>query len=261
MAVVFSLKMKDHGILIVSFGTTNKNAEEKSILALEKYIRERYHNSMILHAYTSTIIRKIMKKRGETILSIEEALDILKENGIREVSILPTHLIYGEEYEKIQGMVDKYRLLFEDIRLGAPLLKDAEDIKTIANILHTEYPMEGDECLVLMGHGTEHFCNTVYAAMEYTCHEQGYKNMFVGTIEAYPELDVVIKKVKENNYKKATLIPFMFVAGDHAINDMAGEEETSWVNQLIKNGIETTTVLKGLGEYERIKELYCKHIV
>ena len=123
MAVVFSLKMKDHGILIVSFGTTNKNAEEKSILALEKYIRERYHNSMILHAYTSTIIRKIMKKRGETILSIEEALDILKENGIREVSILPTHLIYGEEYEKIQGMVDKYRLLFEDIRLGAPLLK------------------------------------------------------------------------------------------------------------------------------------------
>ena len=252
--------MKEQGILIVSFGTTNKNAEEKSIIALECYIRERYENCKIIHAYTSSIIRKILKKRGETIYSMEEAFDVFLEEGINKVSVLPTHLIYGEEYEKIQSVVDSYQMKFNQIKLGAPLLKDAQDMKTIANILQTEYPMGEEECLVLMGHGTEHYCNTVYAAMEYTCHEQGSKHMFVGTVEAYPEIDVVIKKVKENNYKKATLIPFMFVAGDHAINDMAGEDERSWVNQMRKHGINAMTVLKGLGEYERIKELYCSHI-
>lgn len=252
--------MNNIGILIVSFGTTNKTAEENSILALDTYIRKIYKNSMIIHAYTSNIIRKILKKRGETIYSIEEALENLKENGIKQVAVLPTHLLYGEEYEKIQTVVHQYRSVFEEIKIGAPLLKDTRDLKTVANVLNEEYPMHDEECLVLMGHGTEHFCNTVYAAMEYICHEQGFKNIFVGTVEAYPELNVVIKKVKENNYKKATIIPFMFVAGDHAINDMAGEDESSWVNQFEQNGIKTTTVLKGLGEYDRIKELYCKHI-
>lgn len=252
--------MKKCGILIVSFGTTNKNAEEKSIKALEDYIQEQYQTCRILHAYTSNIIRKILYKRGEVIYSIEEALDQYVEDGFDEVFVLPTHLIYGDEYEKIQSVVKNYQMKFKEIKLGAPLLKDEQDMKTIAKVLHREYPMEKEECLVLMGHGTEHYCNTVYAAMEYICHEQGFRNIFVGTVEAYPGIDVVLKKVKENNYKKATLIPFMFVAGDHAINDMAGDDEDSWVNKMRLHGIETKVVLKGLGEYESIKELYCSHI-
>lgn len=252
--------MIEQGILVVSFGTSYKEAEENSIDSLESTIRDKFTPIPIYRAYTSRIVRRILEKRGEYVDSTEEALNRMKQDGIKDVFVLPTHLIYGEEYDKIKSIVEEKKGSFSSITLGKPLLGDLDDMKDIAHILHKEYPLTDDECLVLMGHGTKHYANMVYPAMEYICHEQGFNNMFVGTIEAYPDIDIVLKKVINNGYKKAILIPFMFVAGDHAVNDMAGEEEDSWLSIFRNEGIETKVVVKGLGEYEKIRELYCEHI-
>jgi sirohydrochlorin cobaltochelatase len=254
------VKMIEQGILVVSFGTSYKEAEEKSICNVESTIRDKFKPIPVYRAYTSGIVRKIIAKRCEIVDSTNEALIRMKNDGINDVFVLPTHLIYGEEYDKIKSIVQEEKENFKSITLGKPLLGDLDDMKRIAHILNTEYSLTEDECLVLMGHGTKHFANMVYPAMEYICHEQGYKNMYVGTIESYPDIDIVLQKIKNAGKKKATLIPFMFVAGDHAVNDMAGEEEDSWVSRFRKEGIETKVVIKGLGEYEEIRELYCEHI-
>lgn len=253
-------KMIEQGILVVSFGTSYKDAEIKSISNVENTIRDKFKPIPVYRAYTSRIVRKIIAKRGEIVDSTSEALVRMKNNGIKDVFVLPTHLIYGEEYDKIKNIVLEEKENFNNITLGKPLLGDMDDMKKIAHILHKEHPLTDDECLVLMGHGTKHFANMVYPAMEYICHEQGFNNMYVGTIESYPDIDIVLQKVKNAGKKKAILIPFMFVAGDHAVNDMAGEEEDSWLTRFRKEGIETKVVLKGLGEYEEIRDLYSEHI-
>lgn len=252
--------MIDYGILVVSFGTTYKEAEKGSIDSLEEAVRERFCPCPVYRAYTSNVVRRILAKRGENVPDIKTALLEMKENGIKKVFILPTLLIYGEEFEKIKSVAELYQGDFEKIVVAAPLLKDTEDMKEIAHILHKEHPVQEGGCLVFMGHGTRHYTNMVYPAMEYICHEQGMKHIFIGTIEAYPELDVVIQKVKEAGMKKVTLIPFMFVAGDHAINDMAGEED-SWKAAFEKEGFLVKTVVKGLGEYQSIREVYMSHII
>lgn len=252
--------MENQGILVVSFGTSYKEAKEKGISSLEKNIKSKFADTSIYRAYTSNIVRKVLARRGEVVDSVEEALVCMKEDGIKKVFVQPTHLIYGEEYEKIRKAVSFKAHMFDEIKVGEPLLGDTKDMKKIAHILHQEYPIKEDECLVLMGHGTKHFCNTVYAAMEYICHEQGFKNIYMGTVEAYPDVDIVIRKLKADGRKKVTLIPFMLVAGNHAINDMAGDIENSWVNRFRNEGFETKVILKGLGEYKKIRELYCQHI-
>lgn len=251
--------MIDYGILVVSFGTTYKDAEKGSITSLEEAIRERFSPCPVYKAYTSNVVRRILSKRGEIIPDVKTALLEMKKDGIKKVCILPTLIIYGEEFEKIKSVAELYQGEFEKIVVGPPLLKDTDDMKEIAHILHKEHPAEDGECLVLMGHGTRHYTNMVYPAMEYICHEQGMKHIFIGTIEAYPELNVVIQKAKEAGMKKIVLIPFMFVAGDHAINDMAGEED-SWKTEFEKEGFQVKTVVKGLGEYQSIREVYMSHI-
>ena len=255
------INMIEQGILVVSFGTSYKEAEEKSICMVERTIRKKFNPIPVYRAYTSRIVRKILEKRGEIVDSTNDALTRMREDGIKDVFVLPTHLIYGEEYEKIKRIVEEEKGNFNSITIGKPLLGDMEDMKRIAHILHKEYPLSDNECLVLMGHGTKHYANMVYPAMEYICHEQGFQNMYVGTIESYPDINIILHKVKNKGYKKAVLIPFMFVAGDHAVNDMAGEEEDSWLSCFRKEGIETKVVIKGLGEYEMIRELYCEHIL
>lgn len=252
--------MNKQGILVVSFGTTHIEAEEKSILAVEKKIACRYQEAFIYRAYTSGMIRKILAKRATPVLAIDEALAQMEKDGVTDVFVQPTHLIYGEEYEKIVCAVEENKGKFTHISMGLPLLGDVKDMKEVAHILQEEYPLQSSEGLVLMGHGTKHYCNTVYAAMEYVCQEQGFENMFVGTVEAYPELDIVIRKLKEAKIKKVILLPFMLVAGDHAKNDMAGEDTSSWKSRFQQEGFDVQIELKGLGEYTKIQEMYCDKV-
>ena len=252
--------MHTKGILVVSFGTSHSEAEQNSIVAVENAIKKTHPDYKVYRAFTSIIVRKILNKRGNQICSVEEALDQMMQDGIKQVFIQPTHIIYGDEYEKILQAAARYKEKVASIQSGKPLLANTEDMKKVAKILYEEYPLEDKQALILMGHGTSHFCNSVYAAMEYVCEEQGYEKIYMGTVEAYPDIDIVIKKIKKAGMNKVIVIPFMLVAGDHAVNDMAGDSADSWKNRLRNEGFQVDSVLKGLGEYPGIRQIYCDHV-
>lgn len=251
--------MSDKAILIASFGTSYDNTREKTIGAVERRIEARFPDFICRRAYTSGMVRKVLEKRGIHIPGVTEALEELANEGVKTVLIQPTHLIYGEEYEKILAEAGAFEDRFQRISFGAPLLADYADIHAVLETLDAGIPRQEGEALVLMGHGANHFCNTVYAAMDYYAAAEGFESVVVGTVEAYPDLEAVSAALKRRGLKKAVLTPLMLVAGDHAQNDMAGDEDDSWANILRAQGLTVRTVLRGLGEYEALQERYCSH--
>lgn len=252
--------MLNKAILVASFGTSYEETRQKNIVALENHIKVQYAGYKIYSTYTSGMVRKILASKGIEIFDVETAMQTMHKDGIKEIIVLPTHLLYGIEYDKLCGGVHKFEHLFDKVVITTPLLASTEDMNSVLSAIDADMQMEKDECLVLMGHGTEHFCNPVYAALDYMCKAKGLNHIFIGTVEAYPDIDTVISLVKKTNYKKAVLAPLMLVAGDHAVNDMASDDDDSWKTKFEKNGIQTRTIVKGLGEMQKIKEIYCQHI-
>lgn len=246
------------GILVVSFGTSFDETREKNITAIEQEIRELGYP--VYRAFTSNIIRKVLAKREIFIDDVTEAMHRMVADGVTEVYVLPTHLLYGYEYEKMMSMIESYEAQFQVLKIGKPLLADTEDMLEALSGLIEAIEVAEDEAIVFMGHGTEHFANAVYPALNYMAREQGYSHVFVGTVEGYPLIDVVISEVKKAGYQKVLLTPLMLVAGDHAANDMSGDDEDSWKSLFHANGVETRILLKGLGEYEEIRKMYRKHL-
>ncbi len=144
---------------------------------------------------------------------------------------------------------------------GTPLLTTTEDQRNVLNCLLSEYStLSSDEALVLMGHGTTHYANAVYAALDYMLKEMGHPNIFMGTVEAYPDLNTLISQIKKTSAKRVHLCPFMFVAGDHANHDMAGKQKDSWKSLFESAGYEVICHIKGLGEYKEIRKIYLEHL-
>ena len=155
-----------------------------------------------------------------------------------------------------------FREHFTSISFGAPLLNSAEDMKTAVRIIANAFlDLPEEDALILMGHGSEHPSNTVYAAMDDLFKEMGYPNIHMGTVEASPSLDDVFHRLSEHPARALHLAPFMIVAGDHAVNDMAGDEENSWFRQCQNAGYQVTCHLKGLGEYPAIRRLFISHLM
>ncbi|MEG0942994.1 MAG: sirohydrochlorin cobaltochelatase [Angelakisella sp.] len=247
-------------ILVVSFGTTFSETRQKNITAVEATVAAKFPGFQVYSAWTSSIIRRILAERGEHIPDVTQAMDAMRTDGVTEVVILPTHLLYGEEYDKLCTQSEAQKHLFHGVRIAPPLLAGTDDMRTVLEAVTSELPMATDESLVFMGHGTPHFCNTVYAALDYLAKAEGRPYVFVGTVEAFPDLNTVITAVKAAGYRKAVLTPLMLVAGDHAVNDMASLEPDSWKSCFEAAGIDCRTVVKGLGEYEKIRQLYAAHL-
>lgn len=252
--------MKKYGILVVSIGTASEDAEEKSIFALEKKIVEMYPDRQVFQAYSSLKVRQLLVGRGRQILSVKEALREMLAKGITHCVILPTYLIYGEEYEKLVQAVETEKKNFSEIVIAKPLAADREDRDYIAHMLRKVYVQQPDTAIVMMGHGTCQSGNAAYEEMQNVCKESGYEDIYIGTVKSYPSIDAIIQKLSDACVKKVILLPFLFVAGSHVRRDMIGEHPNSWRRQLEQQGIEVTAVLKGLGEYEEIRTLYCKHL-
>ncbi len=252
--------MKNKAILITSFGTTHEATRQKNIVGIETYIGDKCADYQIYNAYTSSIVRNILKKRGVEIDDVEMALDRMCSDGIKSVIIQPTHLIYGKEFEKITHTLNKYESKFENIKISTPLLAQTSDMIEVVKILSNAFETDSKTALVLMGHGTDHFVNTVYPALDYIAKASGEEHVFVGTVEGYPEIETVVKLIKKKGYSKVILTPLMFVAGDHAVNDMASDESDSWKSIFTQSGFDVTCVVKGLGEYPEIQALYYKHL-
>lgn len=248
-------------ILVVSFGTSFAETRKKTIDQIEADIQAMYPECPVYRAWTSGMIcRKVLKRDGIRIFNVQEALSQMLLDGVEEVLVQPTHVINGIENDNMTEDVMKFSEVFEKIVIGDPLLTSQEDNeKVIEAVMETLQPKE-DEVLVLMGHGTEHYANAIYAALDYQFKDMGHSNVFLGTVEAYPALESLIKQVQRTGKKKAVLAPFMIVAGDHATNDLSGDEEDSWKSLFTAAGYEVNCVLKGLGEYPGIRNILLAHV-
>lgn len=253
---------KDQAIMVVSFGTSYNDSREITIGAIEGAIQEAFPEYDVRRAFTSQIIiDKLEERDGLDIDNVTEALDRAIEDGVKTLVIQPTHLMDGYEYNDVADEVAEYADQFEKVVIAAPLLTSEEDFKNVAAAI-TEATAEyddGETAICFMGHGTEAESNQVYAKLQDVLTEEGYENYFVGTVEATPSLDDVLAAVGEGNYKKAVLEPLMVVAGDHANNDMAGDEEDSWKTAFEGAGYEVECLIKGLGQIESIQQMYVEH--
>ena len=252
-------------ILVVSFGTSYLEPLKNSIENVENKIRNQFKDYDVHRAFTShMIIKKLEIVHGLIVEKPEELLERLYIEGYEEVIIQPLHIIPGEEFSYIKNIEVYFKDKFKSIKVGRPIFYYQgieglpEDyslfIKSIKGII------EGEEAVVMMGHGTVHPSNAVYGALQSVLNDEGYKNVFVGTVKGYPNFTSVLNKIKKRGIKKVLLMPLMLVAGNHAINDMTSEKDNSWKSMLEAEGIEVKLWTKGLGEVDEFAQLYIDRV-
>lgn len=249
-------------ILVVSFGTSYDETRKVTIDAIEQDIADSYPDYRVYRAWTSKmILAKIKKRDGIHYDNVKEAFERMAADGITDVIVQPTHVINGIENDIMTEESLSFAPRFSTIHFGTPLLTSLEDNNLLIEAIAHEFPdLKEDEVLVMMGHGTTHYANAIYAALDYTLKDKGYSNIFLGTVEAYPSMDSLLHMIKEYNPRRVILAPFMIVAGDHATNDMASDDPDSWRSQLEAAGFPVTCILKGLGEYKDVRNLFLSHV-
>ena len=274
----------ENEILIVSFGTSFNDSRVADIKGIEDAFLESFPDWSVRRAFTSQIIiNRIQARDGEKIDNVEQALDRAVENGVKNLIIQPTHLMHGAEYDELIKVVETYRDKFADVKIAEPLLGEVgndatvinADKKKVAEVLTAEAvkdagfdsleaAKEDKTAFVFLGHGTAHVAKVSYSQMSTQMRELGYDNVFIGTVEGEPEetsCEEVIEAVAEAGYTKVILRPLMVVAGDHANNDMAGDEEDSWKSMFLATGKfeKVDAQIFGLGSIDAIQQLYVKH--
>lgn len=242
-------------VLMVHFGTTFDDTRKNTIDAVNEEAKKEFPDMEVREAYTSRIIMRRLKERGIVKDNPAEALDKLVKEGYTHIIVQPTNIINGVESKTLEQQLEMYKDKFKEIRTGSALLSTPEDYKAVAEIINKEVgKVADDEAVVLVGHGTHDNGNAAYPAMDYTAKSMGYK-FYVGTIEGFPEFDDVVKGLKKDNIKKVILMPFMFVAGDHANNDIA----VDWKEALEKEGFTVEVKLTSLGMMENIRKMFIEH--
>jgi len=264
MTTIFSMAdASQKTILVTSFGTSYPETRIKTIEACEKKIAEAFPEYRIKRAFTSVMVRKIIKKNeGIDIPGTGEALDALHKEGVKEVIIQPLHIITGEEYEeKIVQIANGKRHLFTELKIGRPILGNMDDFTLAVKAIQHQIPvLKKNQSVIFMGHGSHHAANAGYAMLNLLLEKNNIQNVYVGTVENIPDIGDVRAFLKKRNVTEVILMPFMLVAGDHAQNDMAGDEEGSWKNILSGNKYNVRTELRGLGENPLIQEMYVQHV-
>ena len=250
------------GILLVAFGSSEASAQI-SFDNIDSKVKEVYPGIPVKWAYTSHIIRNKLAKQGKLLDSPEVALAKMADEGFTHVAVQSLHTIAGAEYHDLRRVVGAFQAMggFQSIILGYPLLATQEDMARTVDAILATIPTERkkNEAVVLMGHGTHHPANAFYAALMFQLQLKD-PNVYIGTVEGYPELDTIIGLLKKNQIKKAYLMPFMSVAGDHAKNDMAGDEDDSWKSILTKAGFLCVPVLKGTAEFDQFVDIWVDHL-
>ncbi|MBR4744217.1 MAG: sirohydrochlorin cobaltochelatase [Oscillospiraceae bacterium] len=274
----------ENEILVVSFGTSFNDSRAEDIGGIEKAIAAANPDWSVRRAFTAQIIiNHVLARDGEYIDNVEQALQRAVDNGVKNLVIQPTHLMHGAEYDELCEALEGYRDKFESVAVAEPLLGEVGSDATVINadkaavakaitseaVADSEYDsLEAAEAdgvaFVFMGHGTAHVAKISYSQMQTQMNELGYKNVFIGTVEGEPEetaCEEVIKAVSEAGYTKVILRPLMVVAGDHANNDMAGDDEDSWMSMFFDSGLfeSVEAQIAGLGRIADVQALYVAH--
>lgn len=274
----------ENELLVVSFGTSFNDSRVADISGVEKKLQEAYPEWSVRRAFTAQIIiNHVQARDDEKIDNMEQALERAVSNGVKNLVVQPTHLMHGAEYDELVDVVNNYKDKFETVTVAEPLLGEVgsdatavnDDKKNVAEAITAEAvktagydsldaAKEDGTAFVFMGHGTSHSAKVSYSQMAAQMSELGYENVFIGTVEGEPEetaCENVINNVKEAGYKKVVLRPLMVVAGDHANNDMAGDDEDSWKSQFEASGAfdKIDTQIAGLGEIDAIQQIYVDH--
>lgn len=249
-------------LLVVSFGTSFNDSRRLTIGAIEEALETAFPEYSVRRGFTSQIIIDHVKSRDSVAIdNVTEALDRAVANGVKNLVIQPTHLMNGFEYNDLVNEIATYADAFESIAVGEPLLTSDEDFQTVmeAIVAATAEYDDGKTAICFMGHGTEADSNGVYAKMQTLLTDAGYANYFVGTVEAEPSLDTVFAAVEAGEYDRVVLRPLMIVAGDHANNDMAGDDADTWKTKFEAADYEVKCVVEGLGQLPEIQQLFVKH--
>lgn len=274
----------DNEILVVSFGTSFNDSRVADIKGIEDALQEAYPDWSVRRAFTSQIIiNHIQARDGECIDNMDQALERAVKNGVKKLVVQPTHLMHGAEYDELMESVQAYQDQFATVKLAEPLLgevgKDAdavnEDKKSVATAItdsaveeagygSLKEAQEDGTAFVFMGHGTSHTAKVSYSQMQAQMKDLGYQNVFIGTVEGEPEdtaCEAVIDAVAKAGFKKVVLRPLMVVAGDHANNDMAGDDEDSWKSLFSASGKfdSVEAQIAGLGQSGAIQQIYVAH--
>ena len=274
----------ENEILVVSFGTSFNDSRAEDIGGVEKALQAAYPDWSVRRAFTAQIIiNHVQARDDEKIDNMDQALERAVDNGVKNLVVQPTHLMHGAEYDELTEAVENYKDKFESVKIAEPLLGEVgadetainEDKAAVAEAITAEAvklagydsmdaAAEDGTAFVFMGHGTSHTAKVSYSQMQTQMEQLGYDNVFIGTVEGEPEdtsCEAVIEKLKEAGYKKVILRPLMVVAGDHANNDMAGDDDDSWKSQFEASGAfdSIDTQIAGLGEIQAIQQLYVAH--
>ena len=274
----------ENELLVVSFGTSFNDSRAEDVKGIEDALAEAYPDWSVRRAFTAQIIINHVEARDDEVIdNMQQALDRAVENGVKNLVVQPTHLMHGAEYDEMTEAINGYKDKFESVAIAEPMLGEVgddatvinDDKKAVAQAITDEAckeagfdsmdaAAEAGTAFVFMGHGTSHTANITYDQMQTQMENLGFKNAFIGTVEGKPEdtaCDKVIEKVKEAGYKNVVLRPLMFVAGDHANNDMAGDDEDSWKSQFVASGNfeNVDTQIAGLGRIEAVEQLYVDH--
>lgn len=252
----------ENELLVVSFGTSYNDSRRLTIGAIEDAVDAAFPDYSVRRGFTSQIIIDHVKKRDDVAIdNVGEALERARSNGVKKLIIQPTHLMNGLEYEDLVKEAAEYSEVFEKVAIGEPLLTSEDDFKAVIKAV-TESAAgydDGETAICFMGHGTTAESNEVYKKLQEMMTEAGYNNYYVGTAEAAPTVFDVLSAVQKGDYKRIVLKPLMIVAGDHANNDMAGDDEDSWKSVFEKAGYEVLPIVEGLGELEGIRQIFAEH--
>ena len=274
----------ENELLVVSFGTSFNDSRAEDVKGIEDALAEAYPDWSVRRAFTAQIIiNHVQARDDEKIDNMDQALERAVDNGVKNLVVQPTHLMHGAEYDELTEAVENYKDKFESVKIAEPLLGEVgadetainEDKAAVAEAITAEAvktagfdsldaAKEEGTAFVFMGHGTSHTAKISYSQMQTQMEQLGYENVFIGTVEGEPEdtaCEAVIEKLKNAGYKKVILRPLMVVAGDHANNDMAGDDDDSWKSQFEASGVfdSIDTQIAGLGEIDAIQQLYVAH--
>ena len=256
-------QISDQELLVVSFGTSYNNSRRLTIGGIESRLEKDFPEWSVRRGFTSQIIiDHVLRRDGEKIDNVTEALDRAIDNGVKTLLVQPTHLMHGFEFTDLVEELAEYADAFDKIIVGEPLLSSEEDFSAVADII-TEATKEYDDgktAICFMGHGTEAPSNEIYDRMQKVLTKKGFENYYIGTVEAEPSVEDVLEAVQQGGYERVVLRPLMVVAGDHANNDMAGDEEDSWKSIFEAAGFEVVCVVEGLGQLEGVQEIFSQHV-